>query len=272
MGILSWLRGGGSAADAVPVNDFAARHAWLAGGYGSIDDPADPAEVLAMQLVLHIEKKDPPRRSEVLAAAASAAVALCLDERCGPGGEWESEFKAWSGARIRKVSRRARGIAWEAAQELPGVTVECGSAPENPAQAQTQTQAQARAFVPGKVGELDQRLRKLQINGTDLEDDEPGAPDPSLPVLWLQAELGMTVGKAAAQVGHASMILAGAMRLEQAQAWADAGYRCAVRDAGPERWADLARLVRSGKAIAVRDAGFTEVAAGSMTVIAVPGA
>lgn len=216
-----------------------------------------------MQLVLRIEKKDPPRRSDVLAAAASAAVALCLDERCGPGGEWEREFKAWSGARIRKVSRRARGIAWEAAQELPGVTVECGSAPGQ--------SAQARAFVPGKVGELDQRLRKLQINGTDLEDDEPGAPDPSLPVLWLQAELGMTVGKAAAQVGHASMLLAGAMRLEQAQAWADAGYGCAVRDAGPERWAGLAKLVRSGKAIAVRDAGFTEVAAGSMTVIAVPG-
>ncbi|WP_024795436.1 aminoacyl-tRNA hydrolase [Tomitella biformata] len=255
MGIFDWLR---RSEPQDSVNEFAARHKWLAGGYGNSEDPADPSQVLAMQLVLHIEKKDPPRRSDVLAAAASSAVALCLDERCGPGGGWEQEFKAWSGARIRKVSRRARGIAWDAAQELPGVTIQSDG-------------AEARAYVPGKVGELEQRLRKLQINGTDLVDDEPGEPDAAYPVLWLQAELGMTVGKAAAQVGHASMLLAGAMKVDQVQAWAESGFRCSVRDAGAEQWAGLAKLVRAGKAIAVRDAGFTEVAAGSMTVIAVPG-
>lgn len=260
MGLFDRLRPGGPRE---VHNDFAARHAWLARGYGNKDDPADPSQVLAMQLVLRIEKRDPPRRSEVLAAAASAAVALCLDERCGPGGEWEHEFKAWSGARIRKVSRRARGSAWEAAQEVPGLTIESGDAAAGV--------AQARAYVPGKVGELDPRLRKLQINGTDLVDDEPGEPDPAYPALWLQCGLGMTVGKAAAQVGHAAMILAGAMSLAQARAWAESGYRCSVRDADPQRWAGLEKLVPAGQAIAVRDAGFTEVAAGSMTVIAVPG-
>lgn len=249
MGLFDWLR-------KPPKEGFAARHDWLAGGYGHKDDPADPAQVLAMQLVLHIEKKDPPARSAILAAAAAAAVALCLDERCGPGGEWEAPYKAWSGARIRKVSRRARGAAWEAAQEVPGVTVEIDG-------------ARARAYVPGPVGELDQRLRKLQINGTDLEDDEPGPPEPGYPVLWLQAALGMTVGKAAAQVGHASMLLAGAMSEEQALEWSESGYRCSVRDADAAKWAELAKVLKAGKAIAVRDAGFTEVAAGSMTVIAV---
>ena len=255
MGLLNWL---GGRAPQEPRNDFATRHAWLARGYGNEDDPADPAEVLAMQLVLHVEKKDPPRRSDVLAAAAVATVALCLDERCGPGGEWEREFKAWSGARIRKVSRRARGVAWAGAKELPGVTARCG-------------EAEARAYVPGPVGELDPRLRKLQINGTDLVDDEPGEPDEAYPVLWLQAELGMTVGKAAAQAGHASMLLAGAMAVARARVWSEAGFRCSVRDADAATWARLAKLVPAGKAIAVRDAGFTEVAAGSMTVIAVPG-
>ncbi len=250
--MFGWFRGRG------PQNDFATRHAWLARGYGSADDSAEPAEVLAMQVVLQIEKKDPPSRSDVLAAAASAVVALCLDERCGPGGEWEHEFKSWTRARIRKVSRRARGVAWAAAEELPGLTAESG-------------EARARAYVPGPVGRLDSRLRKLQINGTDLADDRPGAPDPALPVLWLNAELGMTVGKAAAQVGHASMLLAGAMTMEQAQRWAESGYRCSVRDADPARWAGLVADLGAGKAIAVRDAGFTEVAAGSRTVIAVPG-
>jgi peptidyl-tRNA hydrolase len=43
-----------------------------------------------------------------------------------------------------------------------------------------------------------------------------------------------------------------------------------VREADPPRWASLAGQVAEGGAVAVRDAGFTEVAPGSMTVIAVP--
>ena len=55
---------------------FAARHGVLAAGYGSRPDPEDPAQVLAMPMVLHLPKVDPPARSDLLAAAASATVAL----------------------------------------------------------------------------------------------------------------------------------------------------------------------------------------------------
>ncbi|MFF0816377.1 peptidyl-tRNA hydrolase [Rhodococcus sp. NPDC003318] len=245
-----------------PDAGFAARHAVLAAGYGHRADPDDPALVLAMPLVLHIPKTEPPARTEVLEAAAAATVALCLDPRVGEGtdgepGPWRDNYLAWTGARIRKVARRARGAQWTAVQDVDGVTVEVDG-------------AQARAFVPGRVGALDQRVRKLQIGGTDLDHDEPGEPEPGLPVLWLNAELGMTVGKAAAQVGHAAMLLAGAMSAAQAQAWASAGYRCSVRDADAPTWARLVGLVDAGRAVAVRDAGFTEVAPGSMTVIATP--
>ncbi|QCQ91877.1 peptidyl-tRNA hydrolase [Rhodococcus sp. SGAir0479] len=239
---------------------FAARHAVLAAGYGSRPDPTDPAQVLAMPLVLHIPKIDPPARSALLAAAASATVALCLDERVGPAadgtpGPWQHAFREWTDARIRKVARRARGAQWRAAQDVDGVTVDADG-------------AQARALVPGSVGALDPRIRKLQIGGTDLEPDEPGPTPDGVPVLWVNASLGMTVGKAAAQVGHASMILAGAMSLTRAQAWAADHYRCAVRDADEATWTALCDDVAQGRAVAVRDAGFTEVAPGSMTVIA----
>jgi peptidyl-tRNA hydrolase len=144
-----------------------------------------------------------------------------------------------------------------AAQDVAGITVEVGG-------------AQARALVPGPVGELDPRIKKMQIGGTDLEHDNPGPPIPELPVLWIDPALEMTVGKASAQVGHASMLLAAAMSDEEAWRWAQAGFRCSVRDADPAQWADaVARL--SSDAVAVRDAGYTEVAPGSMTVIAVPG-
>ncbi|WP_446221350.1 peptidyl-tRNA hydrolase [Nocardia sp. IBHARD005] len=246
---------------AAPVRDeaaeFAARHAELAQGYGGGGDPDDPAMVQAMQLVLHIPKADPPARSALLAAAAAAAVAVCLDPRSGPGGEWEPRYLAWKRSRIRKVARRARGAQWVAAGDVDGVTVDVDG-------------VQARAFVPGPVGEIDQRIRKLQIGGTDLDHDEPGPVDPTLPVLWVNAALEMSVGKAAAQVGHASMLLAGALAVEAASAWAERGFRCAVRDAGEHRWAGLVAEVAAGRAVAVRDAGFTEVAPGSMTVIAVP--
>ncbi|MFD3591575.1 aminoacyl-tRNA hydrolase [Nocardia sp. NPDC058640] len=236
---------------------FAQRHAELARGYGGAGDPDDPAMVQAMQMVLHIPKAEPPVRSSLLEAAAAAAVAVCMDPRSGPGGEWEPRYLAWKRSRIRKVARRARGAQWLAAGEVDGVTVEVDG-------------AQARAFVPGPVGDIDTRIRKLQIGGTDLEHDEPGPVDPTLPVLWVNAALEMSVGKAAAQVGHASMLLAGALPLDAVAEWARRGFGCAVRDADPTQWAALVAQVTAGGAVAVRDAGFTEVAPGSMTVIAVP--
>ncbi|SLH89841.1 peptidyl-tRNA hydrolase [Mycobacteroides abscessus subsp. abscessus] len=89
-------------------------------------------------------------------------------------------------------------------------------------------------------------------------------------MLWVNSALGMSLGKSAAQVGHASMLLAGAMSAEHALRWAGAGFRCSVREADPDRWRALTALVDAGAAIAVRDAGFTEIAPGSLTVIGVP--
>ncbi|MGW4016430.1 peptidyl-tRNA hydrolase [Rhodococcus ruber] len=255
----------GPGADVVarPGADFVARHGVLARGYGHRPDPDDPGAALAMPIVLHISKQDPPARSALLEAAAMATVALCLDPRVGTGpegepGPWREPYLAWTAARIRKVSRRARGAQWRAAQEVDGITVEHRG-------------AQARALVPGPVGHLDPRISRLQIGGTDLPHDTPDDPPAGVPVLWIDAALDMTVGKAAAQVGHAAMLFAGALDAEHAGAWAESGFVCAVRDADPARWRHLTKRVADGTAVAVRDAGFTEVAPGSVTVIAVPG-
>jgi peptidyl-tRNA hydrolase len=209
-----------------------------------------------MPIVLHLPKADPPPRSSLLEAAATATIALCLDERVEVDGPWHDALVAWTEARIRKVSRRARGAQWTAAEEVDGVTATVGD-------------AQARAYVPGRVGDLDPRLKKLQIGGTDLPADEPGDPDPRFPVLWIDASLTMTLGKAAAQVGHSVMILAGSMSVADAESWCETGYVCSVREASREQWARLRAEESAGRAVAVRDAGFTEVAPGSTTVIAV---
>ncbi len=238
--------------------DFRERHAVLAAGYGGALDPEDPELVQAMQMVLHLPKAEPPRRTAVLEASAAAVVKLCLDERVGAGGPWESQYRSWANARIRKVARRARGAHWVAAQEIDGVTVDVDG-------------AQARALVPGTVGDLDPRIKRLQVGGTDLDHDDPGPPRSGVPVLWVNSALEMTLGKTAAQVGHASMLLAGLMSAATAYAWSQSGFECAVREADSQQWRAAIAMAESGEAVAVRDAGFTEVAPGSMTVISVPG-
>ncbi|MDQ2587359.1 peptidyl-tRNA hydrolase [Saccharothrix yanglingensis] len=213
-------------------------------------DEEDPAAVRAMPVVLRIEKADPPSRTEVLEAAAAAAVAVCLDERAAPGGEWHDELVAWVRGRIRKVSRRARGAHWEAVLALPGVTVTVGG-------------AQVRAFVPGKVSELPRELSRLQVSGSELPADEPGPVPPGAHELWLNPRVGMTAGKAAAQVGHASMLLAPHLSPVELEEWAELEYRCAVRTPSAADWD---ALVARPDVVVVRDAGYTEVAPGTATV------
>ncbi|MFE0749985.1 aminoacyl-tRNA hydrolase [Gordonia sp. NPDC058843] len=238
-----------------PAAAIAADHRRLIGYVGGGADPSDPADVLAMAMVLRIEKNDPPDRTDLLTAAARAVALLCLDERSAGDGPWASAMDDWCEARIRKIARRARGAQWAAAQEVWGVTA-------------TEGDASARAFVPGRVGDLDRRVAKLQIGGTDVEGGLSSEPPDRGVVLWTSPDLEMTVGKLAAQVGHASMLAAKLLAPAEAIRWRFDDCPLAVRQATPERWRDLLAADAAGRAVAVRDAGFTEIAPGSVTVIA----
>jgi len=218
-------------------------------------DPADAAQVLAMPLVLHIEKTDPPGRQALVEAAARATVLACLDPRAAADGPWAADFDAWCSGRIRKIARRARGVAWAAVGEVEGVTVE-------------QDGAQARAFVPGPVGEVDRRIGKLQIGGTEVDGELATEAPPRGLRLFVAPNLPMTVGKLAAQVSHASMLGAACVPGELVNDWYADGCRLAVVQAGPRNWETLLAEAAAGEAVAVRDAGYTEVAPGSCTVIA----
>jgi len=212
-------------------------------------------------MVLRIDRMAPPERTPLLEAAAAAALAVCLDPRAEPGGQWYPEFEAWVSGRIRKVTRRARGAQWDAVGRLPGVTVERAG-------------AQVRALVPCRVADTPREVARLQIAGTDLPADRPGPAPADQPVLWVNPEVPMSVGKAAAQVGHATMLLAAALPTDQLADWAAKDFRCAVRTAEPADWALLVSgdgpVVgrRERRTVAVRDAGFTEVAPGTVTVVA----
>lgn len=232
-------------------------HRRLEAGSAGAEDPEDRATVQSMPIVLHLPKGDLPARTPLLEAAARAVALLCVDQRVAPGGPWHEPYAGWLDARMRKIARRARGAQWRAAGEVPGVTAEVDG-------------CLARAFVPGPVDDVDPRLARLQIGGTDLERDTPEASADGVPVVWVDGSLEMSVGKAAAQVGHGVMLLMAQMSRTRLESWIGDGCPVAVREADAAQWRELATAVRRGEPgmAAVVDAGYTEVAPGSLTVIA----
>ncbi|WP_405528600.1 peptidyl-tRNA hydrolase [Streptomyces canus] len=212
----------------------------------------DQAPQFVLPLVVRIEKTAPPARTDALETAARAVLVLLSDERSVGDGEWAEVVRDWQDARIRKVVRRARGAEWRRAEGLPGITV-------------TGKSAEVRVFPPVPLDGWPKDLARLQVSGTDLDDPEPPvAADVTAPVLWLNPDLDMSAGKAMAQAGHGAQLAWWELSGEERAAWRDAGFPLAVRAADPARWGELT----AGGLPLVRDAGFTEIAPGSCTVVA----
>ncbi|MET8840299.1 aminoacyl-tRNA hydrolase [Streptomyces rubiginosohelvolus] len=213
----------------------------------------DQAPQFVLPLVLHLEKTDPPARTDALQAAARAVLTILSDERSLGDGEWAAAMRDWQDARIRKVVRRARGAEWRKAAALDGITVT------------GEDGAEVRVFPPIPLDGWPKELAKLQVSGTDLDDPEPpAAPDLSGPVLWLNPDVDMSAGKTMAQAGHGAQLAWWELSETERKAWREAGFPLSVATPGAELWREL---TASGLPV-VRDAGFTEIAPGSCTVIA----
>ncbi|MET8485672.1 peptidyl-tRNA hydrolase [Streptomyces tendae] len=212
----------------------------------------DLAPQFVLPLVVRIERAAPPPRTDALETAARAVLVMLGDERSTGDGAWARAMRDWQDARIRKVVRRARGAEWRRAGALPGITV-------------TGKTAEVRVFPPVPLDGWPKDLARLQVSGTDLDDPEPPADaDPTAPVLWLNPDLDMSAGKAMAQAGHGAQLAWWELSDDERTAWRDAGFPLSVRTADPARWTDLT----TGGLPVVRDAGFTEIAPGSCTVVA----
>ncbi|MEV8567493.1 peptidyl-tRNA hydrolase [Streptomyces sp. NPDC051322] len=211
----------------------------------------DEAPQFVLPLVVHIEKADPPARTDALETSARAVLVMLSDERSLGDGEWAQRIRDWQDARIRKVVRRARGAEWRKASALPGITV-------------TGVSAEVRVFPPVPLDGWPKELAKLQVSGTDLDDPAPPpAPDPTAPVLWLNPDLDMSAGKTMAQTGHGAQLAWWELSDQERTAWHAAGFPLSVRTAAPGRWGEL---TSSGQPV-VFDAGFTEIAPGETVAV-----
>jgi peptidyl-tRNA hydrolase len=236
----------------IPESPAVSRPSAADGPFGSERTDRDEAPQYVLPLVVRIEKTAPPARTDALRTAARAVLVMLSDERSTNKNEWARAMRDWQDARIRKVVRRARGAEWRKASGLPGITVTGGS-------------AEVRVFPPVPLDGWPKELAKLQVSGTDLDDPgPPPAPAPGEPVLWLNPELDMSAGKAMAQAGHGAQLAWWELSETDRKAWREAGFPLFVAAAEPGRWREL---TASGLPV-VRDAGFTEIAPGSCTVVA----
>lgn len=211
----------------------------------------------ALQMVVRVDRDRPLYDVDVLETAARAVVTLLADERAS--GEWGPALDRWSAGRIRKIVRRARGSEWARVQDLAGVTV-------------TGAAAEVRVFVPGPTDDVPKVLSRLQVSGTDLPathrtvrfvppDGWPGV------VIAVNPEVSASTGKLAAQCGHAAQLAWMNMCSTipaRAQRWRDAGFPVRVVHPAAQVWPSVLERAR----VAVTDAGFTEVAPGTLTTVA----
>lgn len=209
----------------------------------------------AMQLVGHVERSSPPSHTAMCEAAATAVALLLTDERSRPGGPWAPFVERWTDGRIRKLARRARGVAWDRVQDLPGITV-------------AHNGAEVRAFVPRPVDETPSAIAKLQLQGFDLDDPDRRLlvePYPGGPVVAsLTPRPPLSTGKAAAAAGHAAQLALLEMDAHRRLAWATTGFAVEIEVPDPERWTMLLEKAQ----VVVVDGGFTEVAPGTATALA----
>jgi len=226
-------------------------------------------EPWALSLVVRVERESaggPPAHTDVLVATARAVVALLVDERTAdPGGAFHDAVARWRGQRIRKIGRRARGARWDRTAELPHVEARSGT-------------AQVRAFAPHPRDDAPKVLRDLQVGGLELTD--PDAPDrdrglpehphaPTVPVLTVRLAPGvsMSTGKAVAQVGHAAQLAMERLDRAAVLAWLEAADPD-VATGLTVRVVEGAPVLPAALRVDVRDAGYTEVAPGTVTVSA----
>ena len=203
-------------------------------------------------VMYYVVRKDAPLAREHAMALAGAAAVLCADT-LRPTARWAPAFGAWA-RRPRKVALRA--TAEEVARLRAEADCVC-------------LEEILVALPPCRRSDRSPLVGDLRPY-TDGPRPKDPPPEPEQPAMLYLTRPGVlrTTGKAMAQAGHAALMCADRLgpRLPQAfHAWREAGRPGRVEDAGEDLW-ERARPL----GVVVADAGLTQVAPGTETVLALP--
>jgi peptidyl-tRNA hydrolase len=195
----------------------------------------------------YVVRKDVPRTLGGSMALAGAAAVRCVTELGGDPGH-AAAFERWS-ERPRKVALRA------SADELDELHAALGGSYLEPGLA---------CLPPMRKSDRPPLLAALRPFTDPPRPREAPAEPPLESSLAYVIRDGVlrTAGKAMAQAGHAAVMASADLELA---AWRSAGMPGVVRRAAGGDWE---RLAARDDAVVVRDAGLTQVEAGTETVIA----
>jgi len=198
--------------------------------------------------------KDPEDQAGHEETCLAAALASAASIHAFPDAElWEPWYRGGRG----KSVRRGKPKDLRALGDQGAVMVRVGTA--------------LAAALPPATYPLSGRMKQLQVSGTEFpHTDEPvqhALPAPvGVPVLHLGVDtaLGMSTGKAAAQSAHAALDWAVRLAPEELQSWIEAGQPAELTPLRGRAW----RAARRRAAVAIQDAGHTEISPGSLTALA----
>jgi peptidyl-tRNA hydrolase len=207
---------------------------------------ADDDDPYALIFVVNDSKNDKgelPPEDHILAAAMHALTDLLLSQ----DEDTQTRISAWLAGRICKIVKRAKNAAWDKTTQM-----------DIPYSESSFNDAKVRVFAPMQLSHQPPALKKLQVTGLQATVKHTLAVAEDM---LIDAKLDMTTGKLIAQVGHAVQLFIMDADENKVTAWLEAGQRVAVipTDTMPSQ---------DNVDVAVRDAGFTEVPAGSLTATA----
>jgi peptidyl-tRNA hydrolase len=202
-----------------------------------------------------VVRKDVPLAFDEGMALAGGATVLCADT-FRSSSRWAPAFEEWS-ERPRKVALRA------GPDELARLRAELDHVAVG--------EGRLVCLPPRRMSDRSELLAGLRPF-TDARDPSEPLPAPARPALRYVIRAGVmkTLGKGMAQAGHAALLAAdtlGARYPEEFAAWRAAGRPGEVEVVDEETWA---RRKASPDTVAVTDAGLTQVAPGTETVLALP--
>lgn len=197
----------------------------------------------------------PASAADLLLAHAAGAAVRCVDA-FSSSQSWAPSFTEWDDSSFRKVCLRARPSELDAVRLLDHA--ECG---------------EVLCLPPRRRSAAGPELARLQVHiGAPLRasGNSERDLDPRAMLILIRGDLGLTVGKACAQVAHAVLTAERLHSPAAVERWRSARWPVAVRLVEGDTFE---RAKQELVIAAVRDAGLTQVAPGTETVLATePGA
>lgn len=254
----------------MPLRDFGGRARTRAYGLAmpALNNPFDSADAAqarseqddawAMYFVVCQERRLTLAQAITLGGAGAV---MCADRFRGDA-RWQDAFVAWQAHSYRKIALRADNEQFTRVRdELDAVTLatEAGEA--------------LLTLPPRRKSERESALTELAVfTDTRLPATAvavTSAPTPAL-IYIVRADVMKSMGKAMAQGGHAALMCADGFALQYASeftTWRANGLPGEVALASDDMWE---RLKAEVDCVVVKDAGLTQVALGTETVLALP--